>query len=172
MRFATLFCLSLAAQTGTDIRERISWSPASAWPLVAGAWLFLLICYVAVGWPQTKEARGSLGRLLWVSASLATITFSPAFALAAFTARGPVLMEQCQVAAGSIVFSLFCVIPFLRPPVRLRGTKEKLPLVTDEQFLARVAALAEKMRVVMPLVRLWPSVRGSQQALAYAGTLH
>src|SRR5262249_51940689 len=49
--------------------------------------------------------------------------------------------------------------------------KEKLPLVDDTPFLARVAELAGKMNVSNPVVRLWPSLTSSQQALACAGTI-
>jgi hypothetical protein len=46
-----------------------------------------------------------------------------------------------------------------------------LPRVTDAAFLARVNALAERMQVPPPLVRLWPSITGHQQAFAFAGTI-
>src|SRR5204863_4136379 len=75
------------------------------------------------------------------------------------------------LAAGSALFSLVATLPMLHPPVRLRGTTAKLPRVTDEAFLARIAELARQMNVPVPLVRLWPSITGSQQALAFVGCL-
>ena len=46
-----------------------------------------------------------------------------------------------------------------------------LPRVNDELFLKRIAELARSMHVPVPLVRLRPSITGSQQALAYVGCL-
>jgi Zn-dependent protease with chaperone function/Flp pilus assembly protein TadD len=180
MKVVAALCLFLAASDGqpgsgesptTLMRQQILLPPAVAWTLVAGAWIFLVVCNIAVGWPQKQEAKSSLWRLLGVCASLAAIGALPAIAVAAFASRGSIPVDQCLVAAVSTILSLFCLPSFLRPPVRLRGTKEKLPLVTDDRLLARVTALSTKMGVPVPLVRLWPSISGSQQALAFVGTL-
>jgi len=147
------------------------WTPGAGWPVFVGACVFLLICNFAVGWTQKVEVGAPLSRLILASAFLAIVEALPIVVLTAYSALGTVPVGMTEVAFGSTLLNLFCVIPYFRPPVRLRGTKVKLPRVTDEQFLARIAALAEKMRVAAPLVRLWPSTSGSQQAFAFAGTL-
>jgi hypothetical protein len=86
---------------------------------LAGVWLFLLVCNFAVGWPQKEEARGSLGRLLWVCAALAAVEALPAVIVAVLAARGAVAVDQWQIAFASTLFSLICVVPNLKPPVRL-----------------------------------------------------
>ena len=171
----TGMCLPLAMQwtyfDEKSQREFVTWSSFDAWMIAGGVWLFLLVCGVMIGRPQTREAYGSNRRLLWVAAFLALMGTLPALVTALFSLLGPVVANQYRVAAFSILINLLCLTAFLLPPVRLRGTKEKLPLVTDESFVQRVARLSQKMGLPVPLVRLLPSVTGAQQALAFVGTL-
>jgi len=151
---------------GQIVRE-----PREVWLLVAGGWLFLVFCNLIVARPQQKEAAGSLWRLCWVCAALAGLEALPLIVAAALSEQNHLSGHEQSLALGSTLFGMFAGYALLMPPVRLRGTKEKLPRVTDETFLARVAALAAQMGLATPLVRLWPSVTGSQQAFAFAGTL-
>lgn len=148
-----------------------SWSRETAWPISAGVWLLLLICNFAAAWPQKVEVGASLARLLLVCAYLALIEGSSIAVAAVYCTLGNTPAGMVEVALGATLLNLLFVVPYLRPPVRLLGTKIKLPRVTDEQFLGRTAALAEKMGVTPPLIRMWPSTSGSQQAFAFAGTL-
>ena len=63
-------------------------APDTAWLLVGGTWVLLMIYCLAVGWRQTKEAKGTLSRLLWVSAFLSTMGILPVAVLALFAQRG------------------------------------------------------------------------------------
>jgi predicted Zn-dependent protease len=69
------------------------------------------------------------------------------------------------------LIALISVMPAVLPPVRIRGTKIKLPRIVDAPFLERLAALSGKMKIPVPFARLWPSLTDSQQMLAFAGTL-
>ena len=109
--------------------------------------------------------------MLWVSAYLGTLSALPFVAIALFAICGPILATEFHVALVLMVLSLLSYATWLLPPIYLRGTKEKLPLVTDEQFGQRIKSLSEKMQIPTPSVRLWPSTSAHQQGLAYVGTL-
>src|SRR5262245_56000230 len=145
--------------------------PTIAGLLVVVAWAIAVICNVAVGWNQKVEASGKLARFVWVVLCLALIEILPLVVWAVLTSAHGGQVDQLPMAGILTFVSLILTLPYLMPPVRLRGTKEKLPLVRDPPLLARFADLAEKMRVSTPVVRLWPSLSSSQQALAFAGTI-
>jgi heat shock protein HtpX len=149
----------------------ISVSSRRAWLFTVVAWLLLAIVNAAIGWAPMVEGSGSIWRLIRVAAFLAILQVLPLVIWAALLLWPGAEQVHGILAAGLTVFSFICTVPFVQPPIRLRGTKEKLPRVEDQAFLNRIAELAQKMNVPVPLVRLWPSITGSQQALAYAGTL-
>jgi Zn-dependent protease with chaperone function/Flp pilus assembly protein TadD len=146
-------------------------SAVEAWVVVALFWMAVIAINIIAGWRQKVEAAGSLARLLWVAVWLATIEVLPLFAWAGFVSSAGATRIPLPMAAGMTLLSLIFTAAYLKAPVHLRGTKEQLPCVIDEPFLARVAELAAKMRVSVSVVRLWPSVSGTQQAQAAAGTL-
>jgi Zn-dependent protease with chaperone function/Flp pilus assembly protein TadD len=146
-------------------------TPSGAWIVVLAVWVVAAICNITVGWGQKVEGSGSLGRLLWVAAGLGVIEVLPLAVWATFAMMQNGARDQILIALGMTFISLVLALRYLGPPVRLRGTREKLPRVDDPQFLARVAELAGKMHVPVPIVRLWPSLTSSQQALAFAGTI-
>ena len=150
--------------------ESTSWSPAAAWSLAGGAWLSLMVYCIAVGWPQTKDANGTLSRLLWVSSYLGALGALPAMIIAFFAFRGPISWEQWYIVSVSTLLNLVGITWALLPVV-LRSTRQKLPDVTDERLLSRMESLAERMKVSTPLVRLWPPITGSKMVTAFAGTL-
>ena len=152
-------------------RNLFSVSPARAWLIVAVAWLVLTVVNIAVGWASKVEGAGSTWRLLRVAGCLSIVQELPLTVWTALVTWPDLGQIHGVLALGMTFFSFICTFPFLQPPIRLRGTNEKLPRVEDREFLNRVAELARKMAVPVPLVRLWPSMTGSQQALAYAGTL-
>jgi Zn-dependent protease with chaperone function/Tfp pilus assembly protein PilF len=145
--------------------------PTVAWLLVVVAWVIAAICNSVVGWSQKVEASGKLSRFVWVVACLGLIEILPVAVWAVLACGHGGRMDQLPMAGLLTYVSLILTLPYLMPPVRLRGTKEKLPRVDDGPFLARVAELAGKMNVSNPMVRLWPSLASSQQALAFAGTI-
>ncbi len=147
-------------------------SPERACLVLAGAWLVLTVVNIAVGWASKVEGAGSLWRLLRVAGCLGIVQVLPLTVWVALVTWRSAGQIHVVLALGMTFFSFICTIPFLQPPIRLRGTNEKLPRVEDPAFLSRVVELARKMAVPVPLVRLWPSITGSQQALAFAGTLH
>ncbi len=146
-------------------------SSSGAWLMVVVVWAVLAVVNMTVGWGPTVEASASLRRLARVAAVLGVLQVLPLSAWAMLTAFGSTTFADGCLAAGATLFSLVATVPVLLPPVRLRGTKQKLPRVDDPVFLARVAELARKMNLPIPLVRLQPSMTGSQQTQAYAGCL-
>jgi len=146
-------------------------SPTAAWVVLATAWAVATIANVFAGWRQKVEASGTMARLLWAAVCLGLMQILPLAVWAFFVTMGQTWDIQLPLAAGLALLCLLLTIKYLKPPVRLLGTKEKLPYVTDELFLARVAELAAKMNVPMPLIRLWPSIAASQNALAFTGTI-
>ena len=146
-------------------------TPTGAWLLVAIAWALMSTINVLVGWRQTAEASGSLWRLSYVAAGLGVLEILPlgVWATLVVCQRGTVV--DVWLVPTATFISLVATVPMLRPPLRLRGTKTVLPRVNDEVFLKRIAELARSMHVPVPLVRLRPSITGSQQALAFVGCL-
>jgi hypothetical protein len=142
-----------------------------AWVVVTLAVLAAIITNIFVGWRQMVEASGSRGQLVWVATCLGFIQILPLVAWATFVSMRGNDPVQFAMACGAAFLNLLLMAGYFLPPVRLRGTKEKLPRVADEPFLARVAELADKMHVPTPIVRLWPSISSSQRALAFAGTI-
>jgi Zn-dependent protease with chaperone function/Tfp pilus assembly protein PilF len=141
------------------------------WLLVAAAWTLLIGLNFAVGWGAMKEAAGSIWRLAYVAAGLGLLVILPLGVWAAFATGARSAEVHLWLAAGATMFGVVAATSMLRPPIHLRGTTQKLPRVNDQAFLNRVAELARQMDVPVPLIRLWPSITGSQQALAFAGTL-
>jgi Zn-dependent protease with chaperone function/Flp pilus assembly protein TadD len=141
------------------------------WLLVAAAWVVLAGIDVAAGWAQSKEASGTIPRLAYVAIGLGLLEVLPLVVWAVFATVARAADVHLWFAAGATMFGVVAAISMLQPPVRLRGTAQKLPRVTDRAFLERVAGLARQINVPVPLIRLWPSITGSQQALAFAGTL-
>lgn len=150
----------------------IHWTPTLAGALAGGAWLMLTVYCIVVGWPEKQAVKGSFWRLLWVSAYFGALGALPALIIAFFVTRGPVSGEQWYIAFVSTLCSLLGLTPALLPLVVLRETKQKLPQVTDEKFLLRLESLAKRMDISTPLVRRWPSLTGSQDVMAFAGTPH
>jgi len=146
-------------------------SAVEAWLFAALSFLAAIIINVVAGWRQKVEASGSLARLVLVAVCFGLVQILPLLVWAAFVSFDGTCQIQPAMAAGMTVLSLVLTGPYLLPPVRLRGTKEKLPRVTDGPFLARVAELAAKMNVQVPIVRLLPSLTASQRAMAFAGTI-
>ena len=146
-------------------------TPAGAWLLVAIAWALMSTINGLVGWRQTAEASASLWRLGYVAAGLGLLQILPlgVWAMLVVCQRGTAV-DVWFVPTATFI-SLIATVPMLRPPVRLRGTKTVLPRLKDEAFLKRIAELARSMHVPVPLVRLRPSITGSQQALAFVGCL-
>jgi Zn-dependent protease with chaperone function/Flp pilus assembly protein TadD len=162
--------LKQVASWGADVAAALS-RPAGAWLLVAAAWALCTAINAAIGWRQTAEASGSVRRLAYVAAGLGLVEVLPLGVWATFADCQSTAQVHIGLTAGATLLSLIGTIRMLQPPVHLRGTAEKLPRVDDPAFLNRVAELAHKMNVPVPLVRLWPSISGSQQALAFAGTV-
>lgn len=146
-------------------------SAVEAWLVVAIFWVMAIIFNAVAGWRQKVEASESFAWLVWVAAYFGVLQILPLLVWAAFVSFGGIRQIQLVMAAGMTVLSLALTVPCFLPPVRLPGTKERLPRVADEPFLARVAELAAKMNVQVPIVRLWPSLTGSQKAHAYVGTI-
>jgi Zn-dependent protease with chaperone function/Tfp pilus assembly protein PilF len=144
---------------------------AGAWLLTVIAWSLLVIYNAIVGWRPAVEASASLRRLAGVAAGLASLQVLPAVVWAIQVSSGCAPLTQGWLAVGLTLFCMAATAPMLLPPVRLRGTSQKLPRVDDGAFLSRIAELAGAMHLPPPLVRLWPSATGAQAALAFAGCL-
>jgi Zn-dependent protease with chaperone function len=163
-----------------ELKRTVAWTgglfavfttPKGAWLVVAVAWVFLTLTNVAVGRAQTAEAAGSVVWLLWVAAALGLLEALPMEVWATFAACEGTAQVNGWFAAGVTGLCLLATIPVLTPPIRMRAKGVNLPRVDDREFLKRVAELAHQMHVPVPVVRLWRSITGSQQALAFAGTL-
>jgi Zn-dependent protease with chaperone function/Flp pilus assembly protein TadD len=144
---------------------------AGVWLLVAIAWAIMSTFNLLVGWRQTAEASGSLWRLSYVAAGLGVLEILPLGVWAMLVVCQRANLVDAWLVPAATFISLVATVPMLRPPIRFRGTKTVLPRVNDEVFLNRIAELARSMHVPVPLVRLRPSITGSQQALAYVGCL-
>jgi len=155
---------------GTNLIAVLS-RPAGAWLLVSIAWALLSTINAIVGWGQTAEASGSLWRLMYVAAGLGVLEVLPLGVWATLLVCQRADWVDLWLVSIAIFISLVATVPMLHPPLRLRGTKTMLPRVNDELFLQRITELARSMNVPVPLVRLRPSITGSQQALAYVGCL-
>ena len=157
----------------TETAEIMSFfsTPKGAVLLVAIAWALFSTINVLVGWRQTAEAAGSRWRLSYVAAGLGVLEILPLGAWAALVVFQRESSVGCWLVAGATFISLVATVSALHPPIRLNGTKAMLPRVSDEMFLNRTKELARLMKVPDPLVRLRPSITGSQQALAFAGCL-
>jgi Zn-dependent protease with chaperone function/Tfp pilus assembly protein PilF len=155
---------------GTNIVALFS-TPTGVWLLVAITWVLLSTINAIVGWRQTSEASGSLWRLCYVAAGLGVFEVLPLGVWAALLDCNRANSMDWRLVLGLTFLSLIATFPMLHPPVRLRGARNKLPRVDDEVFLSRIAELARSMNVPVPLVRLLPSVTGSQRALAFVGCL-
>jgi Zn-dependent protease with chaperone function len=110
-------------------------------------------------------------RLLWVAAALGLLEALPLGVWATLAAYERTAEVNGWLAGGATFLCLTATIGTLQPPVRMRAKGANLPRVADGEFLKRVAELAHQMQVPVPVVRLWPSISGSQQALAFAGTV-
>jgi Zn-dependent protease with chaperone function len=163
-----------------ELKRTVAWTeglfavfttPKAAWLVVAAAWVFLTLTNVAVGRAQTAEASGSVVRLLWVAGALAVLEALPLGVWATLAACEGTAQVNGWFAGGVTGLCILATIPVLTPPITLRAKGVNLPRVDDREFLKRVAELAHQMHVPVPVVRLWRSITGSQQALAFAGTL-
>jgi Zn-dependent protease with chaperone function/tetratricopeptide (TPR) repeat protein len=146
-------------------------SISTAWQMTAAAWFVLLVIFIVVGTQQTRVTHGSVWRLVWVSMFLATLGVLPAVLISLVPPAGPTAQDKFVVVVQSAVFNLFVLSLSLRPPVIMLGSRQQLPEVHDEGLLQRISGMDAKMRIPVPMTRLWPSVSGAQPALAYAGTL-
>lgn len=156
--------------TGESLAAFFS-TPAGAWLLVAAAWAILSTINLVAGWGPTSEAAGSMRRLGAVAIGLGSLQVLPLAVWSTLTICQIAVPVSGWLGAGGTLLCLAATLPMLHPPVRLRGTVARLPRVTDAAFLARIAELANQMHVPVPVVRLWPSSSGSQQAQAFAGCL-
>lgn len=147
-------------------------SPEAAVFIVFFFWLTAFSINFAAGRTQQIGVAGQFARLVCVAACLGLIAVLPVAVWAMLLAAPHAgASEQFYMALGMTIISIAFTTAYLGPPIRLRGTKDKLPLVVDAAFLARVAELAQMMKVPVPVVRLWPTLNSSQRALAYAGTI-
>jgi len=146
-------------------------APAGAWLVVIVAWILLTFTNIAVGRAQTAEAAGSVVRLLWVATALGLLEALPLAVWATLAACHVTAEGLGWLAGGLTVLCLIGTLTILQPPVRMRAKGMTLPRVKDGEFLKRVAELANQMHVPVPVVRLWASTSGTQQALAFAGTI-
>jgi Zn-dependent protease with chaperone function/tetratricopeptide (TPR) repeat protein len=139
-------------------------------------WFVSTLTNLAVGWKTWRLANGSGWRLLWVCAVLGLLGSLPLLVWIVAAAFWNSSLDEAAtiwwaVLAGMTLLSVCFITNAVQPPVRIVGTKDRLPLVTDAVFLERVAELARAVGAPVPVVWLWPSISGSQQAQAVAGTL-
>lgn len=147
-------------------------SPSIVWPATVLVWLALCVIYFWIGEEVLRESRGSVRPLAWVAGGLAALAVLPLIVAASLVTWSTATIETLGVAACSTVLAAMIAANGVKRPVRLRGTAAQLPVLSDPAFLDRLAGLCRKMGVTISQVRLWPSISGGQQALAFAGTLH
>lgn len=146
--------------------------PITAWMIAAAVWGGLVAAYIVVGWPQKEITEGALSPLLVAAFLLATLGTFPVATLAMLTSRGELPSVWWITVTIATTLSAVISSAFLKPPFSFPGTKTKLPRVLDERFLNQVRVLAARMKVSVPLVRLWHTIDGSQRVQAAAGTIH
>jgi Zn-dependent protease with chaperone function/Flp pilus assembly protein TadD len=127
---------------------------------------------VLVGLRQKREGGGGWIRLLAVAAVTTALGVLPLVAGHLLNRLATQPGHVTQVALGATAISVLAGLVSMLPPVRFRGRREPLPLITDESFLSRVAELARSLGVSpIPRVRLLGSISSSLTALAWVGGL-
>lgn len=142
----------------------------AVWFCVGVIWFIVTVILTSTGRPETKVAKGSFWWLIWISAVLAGIVNLPAVVFAVHVAFGTASTDQFWITFFAILFGIVFTGLYLQPPVRVNGSKQQLPRLTDDKLLSRIEELAQKMGVLVPVVRLLPSM-GPQQTQAFAGTI-
>jgi Zn-dependent protease with chaperone function len=135
--------------------------------------IFGPVCvFAAVGDRQQREAGGSNLRLWSVALAAAGLGWMPlGIGLIAY-----ILSPDTEgiVLGGALVLSIAAwigVIPICKPPLLRLESDQPLPLVTDADFLSRMAELAARMKLRLPTIRVLRSSSAEQQAMAWAGGL-
>ncbi len=125
----------------------------------------------ALSGQQSREGGGSRARRLGVSVVMAALGTLPLLThvLIGTATEWPRMPDVMVLLIA--VFSLVRSLQFLLPPVRLAGTKEALPEVLEDAFVARVGEMSRGLGIEPPRVRQLGSVGGSLDAHAMAGGL-
>lgn len=132
----------------------------------------LTLVNLLFAWRQWREGRGSWLRLLCVCTVIAVLQAVPAVVFAAvYSSDNSPISERILPAEVLLVWNWLLLALAIGRPVRLKHSREELPLVVDEQFNSRVAELAAAIGVRPPVVRLVRSLSGVQEAAAFAGGL-
>jgi Zn-dependent protease with chaperone function/Flp pilus assembly protein TadD len=143
---------------------------------LVAAFLFgsLLLINIAIGRRQRREGRGTWLRLIGVSAAVCGLQLVPFVVCALIYASQVASHRGYEIPLGAVVIgtiNLLVLFSALGPTARFVHSKDPLPLVEEEAFLARVAELARRMGLPVPVVRLLPTGGGELQAQALAGGL-
>jgi Zn-dependent protease with chaperone function/Flp pilus assembly protein TadD len=134
----------------------------------------LLLINIAIGRRQRREGRGTLLRLIAVAAVVGVLQLLPFIACGVIVASPLASHRGYDIPPAAVVVGLFNLVVLfsaLGPTARFVHSKDPLPLVRDEAFLARMAELAGRMGLRVPVVRLLPTGGGELQAQALAGGL-
>src|SRR6185312_16959553 len=94
------------------------------WSAVAVVWFVIMAILASTGWAEIKVAKGSVWRLIWVSAVLALIVDLPVMVFAGYVSSGTALAEQVGLTLVPLIFSIQFTSMYLQPPVRMTGSKQ------------------------------------------------
>lgn len=162
MTAATVLCLLLFGVPGRSLAGELALAGFVGIPL----FLLNLWCSQA----QWKEGGGTWGRRLWVCGVFVPLQIAPLAVTAAWDLLRPGEPGDWSfMVTIFVVWNLVYLAMALGRPVRLAFRKEALPAVEDDALLGRVDELSQRMGIRTPVVRLWKSLSGEQQTLAYAG---
>jgi len=139
--------------------------------MAVAVWPMLMGIFLIVGSRQSREGQGTAGRLWLVSMTAATLATLPLIIWVVSLLPPYPAETSFGFALGLTVLSAVGVGRYLAQPVRIGGSTVSLPLVDDEQFLARVPEISTEMGIETPRVRLLRSSTGSLDTMAYVGGL-
>jgi len=130
--------------------------------MAVAVWPMLMGIFLVVGYRQSREGQGTAGRLWVVSMTAATLATLPLF-IWVVSLLPPYSAETgFWFHMGLTMVSAVGVSRYLTSKPRVRGGARRLPIVRDEEFLARVRQLSAKMGIDPPRVRLLESAADSQ----------
>lgn len=134
----------------------------------------IVVCFcvnLARGQRQRIEGGGTLFRYLWVCAVLAVIESLPLFAWLVLASQEWAGEDTGILAWAATAFACFYGARILGPPLRLHGRQGTLPLADAPGLVDRVGAVANRLKIPTPRVRLLATFAGAPLMLAWAGGL-
>lgn len=137
-----------------------------------GLWGILWLINILIGRRQMREGAGTFPRLVRVAAYAALLECFPVLGLTIATIGIPFGASYDSLLIltfFALLYSIFWLTLYLRPPVVSPVAQDTLPPVEDSEFLARLREIAERIGIVPPVARTLASGGSVLGITAYAG---